>query len=64
MNFTPSPTGGVQVRTGVATMVAATVARREDAVLQCDLQHDGPHVWPDGEVVVSETAPSSSGQDS
>jgi hypothetical protein len=53
MTFTPSPTGIVFARTGVATMVAGIVARRDDAVLHCDRQHSGPHVWPDGQVVES-----------
>jgi hypothetical protein len=32
-------------------MTRPVVARREGAQLQCDLQHDGPHIWPDGELV-------------
>jgi hypothetical protein len=51
MTFTPSPTGVIYGRTGVATMVAGVVARRDAAVLHCDRQHAGPHVWPDGQVV-------------
>ena len=51
MNYTPPPTNIIVARTGVAVMEPVIVDRRETAVLQCDLQHAGPHVWPDGEVV-------------
>jgi len=54
--YTPPPTGIIVARTGVAVMTAATVARRGDALLQCDRQHAGPHVWPDGEAVSVEQA--------
>jgi hypothetical protein len=51
MPFYRSPTGVINHRPGIATMVHVTVARRPDAILQCDLQHGGPHVWPGGETV-------------
>jgi hypothetical protein len=47
----PSPTGVKVHRPELATMTRPVVARREGAQLRCDLQHAGPHVWPDGEVV-------------
>jgi hypothetical protein len=41
-------------RAGVATIPATIVARRPAAVLLCTFDHAGPHVWPDGEIVVDE----------
>src|SRR5699024_5645631 len=56
MPYTAPPSGGIYARTGVATMTNAIVARRQSAIRQCDLQHAGPHVLPDGEVATSEGA--------
>ncbi len=36
---------------GAATIAAAIVARRPDGLLLCTFSHQGPHVWPDGELV-------------
>jgi hypothetical protein len=36
---------------GAATIPAAIVARRPDALLLCTFSHHGPHSWPDGELV-------------
>jgi hypothetical protein len=44
----------VQSRAGVATIPATIVGRRPAAVLLCTFDHAGPHVWPDGEIVVDE----------
>lgn len=55
------PSYPVQHRTGIATMAPVIVDRAADRVLLCDGQHEGPHVWPDGEVapipVPAETEP-------
>ncbi len=47
----PPPDFPVQHRTGVAALVPAVVARRPEAVLLCDCVHEGPHSWPDGDLV-------------
>ena len=52
-----SPTGVKVHRPELATMTRPIVARREGAQLRCDLQHDGPHIWPDGELVPREDTP-------
>jgi hypothetical protein len=36
---------------GAATIPATVVARRPDGLLLCTFSHDGPHLWPDGELV-------------
>ncbi len=36
---------------GAATIAAAIVARRPDSLLLCTFSHQGPHVWPDGQLV-------------
>jgi hypothetical protein len=36
---------------GAATIAPAIVARRPRAILLCIFDHEGPHVWPDGEEV-------------
>lgn len=41
----------VEHRTGIAALVPRIVARRTAAVLLCDCVHDGPHSWPDGDLV-------------
>lgn len=40
----------VQARSGVAIKVPSVVGRRASMLLLCDSTHDGPHIWPDGEV--------------
>ena len=45
----PPPGFPVQHRTGMTTLRAAVVDRREGAVLLCDGAHAGDHRWPDGE---------------
>ena len=47
----PPPAFPVQHRTGMTTLRAAVVARREGAILLCDGAHPGEHRWPDGEAV-------------
>jgi hypothetical protein len=47
----PPPDFPVQHRTGVAALVPTIVARRPEAVLLCDCVHEGPHAWPDGDLV-------------
>jgi hypothetical protein len=37
-------------RTGVATIAPEIVDRDGRRLLLCDRQHEGPHVWPNGEV--------------
>lgn len=37
---------------GAATIPATIVGRRPGSVLLCTFSHHGPHVWPDGELVV------------
>jgi hypothetical protein len=39
----------VHRRSGLATLVARTVARRPGAILLCDGAHPGPHRWPNGD---------------
>ncbi|CAA9531719.1 MAG: hypothetical protein AVDCRST_MAG73-1015 [uncultured Thermomicrobiales bacterium] len=46
-----APAYPVQHRHGVATRKVDIAARREGALLLCDLSHEGPCVWPDGEAV-------------
>jgi hypothetical protein len=41
----------VQHRTGVAALVPRVVARRTSAILLCDCVHEGPHSWPNGDLV-------------
>ena len=41
---------------GAATMPATIVARRSDGILLCTFSHDGPHVWPDGQLVGDQPA--------
>jgi hypothetical protein len=36
---------------GAATIPATIVARRPHALLLCTFSHQGPHSWPDGELV-------------
>ncbi|MGI8475620.1 MAG: hypothetical protein ACR2OO_04530 [Thermomicrobiales bacterium] len=55
LRFAP-PTDGVSHRTGIATLALHTVSERPAAMLLCDHEHAGPHVWPDGEVVASRTS--------
>ncbi|HET9660083.1 MAG TPA: hypothetical protein VFP05_07100 [Thermomicrobiales bacterium] len=43
-------------RTDLATMPPVEVARTETRVLLCDGMHDGPHVWPNGDVTGDEFA--------
>ena len=50
----------VQHRTGLAVRALATVARSDNAVLLCDGQHEGPHVWPNGDI----TGPEGQGTES
>lgn len=38
-------------RSGLASGRLLTVARKADALLLCDGRHDGPHVWPNGDLV-------------
>jgi hypothetical protein len=38
----------VQGRSGAAVIRPFVVARRPDAVLLCDGEHPGAHMWPDG----------------
>lgn len=40
----------VQHRTGVAVRKIRIVAQTASAVLLCDGAHDGPHVWPNGDI--------------
>jgi hypothetical protein len=42
----------VQHRRGVATVPMQQVDRRDAELLLCNLLHDGPCTWPDGEVVM------------
>lgn len=50
LGHVPPPAFPVQHRTGVAALRPAVVARRANAILLCDCEHEGPHSWPDGEV--------------
>jgi hypothetical protein len=38
-------------RSGLATMPPVEVARTGSSVLMCDNQHNGPHLWPNGDEV-------------
>lgn len=47
-----SPEGfPVIARTDLATMPPIEVARTGSSVLLCDGQHEGPHLWPNGDEV-------------
>lgn len=46
----------VQHRSGLAVRILETVARVEGAILLCYGQHDGPHIWPSGDVAGEERA--------
>lgn len=39
---------------GAATIPTTIVARSPDRILLCTFSHQGPHVWPDGEIVGDE----------
>jgi hypothetical protein len=39
-------------RTELATMPPVEVARTGSSILLCDKQHDGPHLWPNGDEVL------------
>jgi hypothetical protein len=41
-------------REGVATPAMVELARTDQVILLCDLLHEGPHLWPDGELFVAE----------
>jgi hypothetical protein len=41
----------VQHRTSVATVEPIVIDRSDTRILFCDGLHEGPHIWPDGEVV-------------
>jgi hypothetical protein len=43
-------------RQGVTTLKVALVARRPAAILLCDGDHPGHHVWPDGTPVDPDAA--------
>jgi hypothetical protein len=47
----------VQHRTGLAVKSPVQVDRTDTAVLLCDGQHEGPHIWPNGDVVGDEETP-------
>jgi hypothetical protein len=52
----------VQPRAELATRRPPVVATRAGEVLLCDGQHEGPHIWPDGdEAVPEESCPPESG---
>lgn len=53
----PPRTSPVQHRTGLAVRRLMTVDRTDSAVLLCDDSHDGPHVWPNGDVVGEDPLP-------
>jgi len=42
----------VMARPELATMPQVEVARTGSSVLLCDKQHDGPHLWPNGDEVL------------
>jgi hypothetical protein len=42
----------VMARSELATMPQVEVARTGSSVLLCDKQHDGPHLWPNGDEVL------------
>ena len=44
----------VQHRTGLAVIPPIVIARLQDKMLLCDCQHNGPHVWPNGDVADSD----------
>lgn len=48
----PPATFPVAGREGVATPAMVELARTEQMILLCDLLHEGPHLWPDGELFV------------
>jgi hypothetical protein len=39
----------VNGRFGLATMPPVEVARTEASILLCDMLHEGPHLWPNGD---------------
>lgn len=41
----------VQHRPGLAVIPPVSIARSNGRILLCDSQHDGPHIWPDGDLV-------------
>jgi hypothetical protein len=41
----------VHHRTGIAVRTLETVDRTESSILLCDVQHEGPHIWPNGDIV-------------
>ncbi len=45
----------VTAREGVATPSMIVLAMNDSMVLLCDLLHEGPHLWPDGELVFPES---------
>ncbi|CAN5834210.1 hypothetical protein BH24CHL4_BH24CHL4_17600 [soil metagenome] len=45
----PPLTFPVAGRSGVATPALVELARTDQVILLCDLLHEGPHMWPDGE---------------
>ena len=40
-----------QHRSGLAVLTPVVVAREESSMLYCDCEHDGPHIWPNGDIV-------------
>jgi hypothetical protein len=50
----PPETFPVTGRTGVATPAMVELTRSDRVVLLCDLLHEGPHMWPDGDQFVAE----------
>ena len=42
----------VMARPELATMPPVEVARTGTSILLCDKQHDGPHLWPNGDEVL------------
>lgn len=45
----PPETFPVAGRSGAATPKMVELARSDKVILLCDLLHEGPHMWPDGE---------------
>lgn len=44
----------VQPRPEMAARAPLVVGMRGEEMLLCNCEHDGPHLWPDGEEVVGE----------
>jgi hypothetical protein len=44
----------VQHRTGLAVKPFQRIAQTDSSVLLCDSEHEGPHVWPNGDIVGEE----------